>query len=101
MLAVFSPIFVVDAKIIFGYNFVAPLSNTGKQFLDTGIHQAQKETVCPKFVKTGRGAFDILSTDHVAVIRQKQVLPKQVKSCQFFQKLGRQRAKISKQQKYF
>ena len=27
MLDVFSPIFVVDTKIIFGYNFVAPLSN--------------------------------------------------------------------------
>ena len=29
MLVVFSPIFVVDTKIIFGYNFVAPVKLTG------------------------------------------------------------------------
>ena len=28
MLVVFSPIFVADTKIIFGYNFVGPLMNS-------------------------------------------------------------------------
>ena len=27
MLGVFSPIFVVDTKIVFGYNFAAPLNH--------------------------------------------------------------------------
>ena len=35
MLVVFSPIFVADTKIIYGYNFVAPLSNkTGEAFCE-------------------------------------------------------------------
>ena len=31
MLVVFSPIFVAETKIIYGYNFVAPLSNESQK----------------------------------------------------------------------
>ena len=38
MLVVFPPIFVADTKIIYGYNFVAPL-NTNVVIKSTNFHQ--------------------------------------------------------------
>ena len=33
MLIVFPPVFVVETKLIYGYNFVAPLAHLSKSFI--------------------------------------------------------------------
>ena len=38
MLVVFLPIFVADTKIIYRYNFVAPLNNPNPSFATLNLH---------------------------------------------------------------
>ena len=57
MLSGFPPIFVVDTKIIYGYNFVSPLIRSNKSFILQGygktlLHQKRsEEAVCRCFAK--------------------------------------------------
>ena len=60
MLVVFSPIFVADTKIIFRYDFVAPLKNSqnSQENKCAGVSFLMKFQAC-NFIKkeTGTGAF--------------------------------------------
>ena len=73
MLVLFTLIFVADTKIIFGYNFVAPLNNTTFDLYKHLLQTTQTQTV-PVLIVLRNLSIQLSSTLHFEFFRLSELL---------------------------